>query len=153
MSISDCSDLRNFPTLIIKAGGHKLHLPPSSYLGTLSGAPSAQVAQYMHLEKQPVNGAACQLLLMDLGQQTTTLGPLVILGMPLFREYYTTFDLGRPQLGQERKMFAVPAGDQCQPAERTHQGFNYQRQRSPILPRRVDVSQVQLPRRWLRRLL
>ena len=32
--------------------------------------------------------------MMDMGMQETQFGPMMILGMPWFREYYTTFDLG-----------------------------------------------------------
>merc|ERR1719473_2118806 len=40
----------------------------------------------------------CRLTLMDLNptgaERTTQFGPLMILGMPWFRKYYTTFNLG-----------------------------------------------------------
>jgi len=146
----DCSDLRKFPDLVFNLGDHPLRLPPEAYVGVLEGSKSKLLSRFLHSDGVGSPSAAkysgsaqCQLLLLDNGNNTAEDGTQeFVLGVPFFREYYTTFDLGRPQLGQERKMFAVPAGDQCQPAERTHQGFNYQRQRSPILPRR-----------WLRRLL
>jgi len=146
VTANDCSDLRNFPTLIIKVAGHKLRLPPSSYIGSISGEPSAQVAGYMHLGKQPNPGAACQLLIMDLGMEMTQFGPMVILGMPLFREYYTTFDLG-PGRGH-RSIFLTPSDEAC---ERELGGkVKYNMNRAAFTPRHVDLSKVRVPE-WLGR--
>jgi len=146
VTASDCSDLRNFPTLIIKVAGHKLRLPPSSYIGSISGEPSVQVAQYMHLDKRPQTGAACQLLLMDLGMEKTQFGPMVILGMPLFREYYTTFDLGSGR--GHRSIFLTPADEACEPE--LGGKVKYNMNRAEFTPRHVDLSKVRVPE-WLSR--
>jgi len=145
VTASDCSDLSNFPTLVISVAGHKLRLPPSSYIGTVSGQPSAQAAQYLHLSRGADAGdGGCQLLLMDLGMQLTTIGPLVILGMPLFREYYTTFDLGSGR--GHRSIFVSPADESCQPAGAGQ--VKYARNREAFTPRHVDLSKVRAPE-WL----
>jgi len=159
---NDCSDLSRFPTLIITVAGSTLRLPPSSYIGTVSGEPSAQAAQYMHLSSGVSEGDACQLLLMDLGMELTQFGPMVILGMPLFREFYTTFDLGSGR--GHRSIFLSPAGESCNPddgpqpavaaavdgvAELTGRA-RAARNRDAFTPRHVDLSKVRAPE-WLRR--
>merc|ERR1719387_3411301 len=55
----------------------------------------------------------CQLLIMDVGTSMTQFGPMWLLGMPFFREYYTSFDLGTQT--RERKMFVARADKDCQP--------------------------------------
>eukprot|EP00747_Dinoflagellata_sp_TGD_P163522 gnl/TRDRNA2_/TRDRNA2_182271_c0_seq1.p1 gnl/TRDRNA2_/TRDRNA2_182271_c0~~gnl/TRDRNA2_/TRDRNA2_182271_c0_seq1.p1 ORF type:complete len:529 (+),score=88.60 gnl/TRDRNA2_/TRDRNA2_182271_c0_seq1:1-1587(+) len=58
----------------------------------------------------------CELLLMDLGDEETQLGPLWILGMPWFREYYTTFNLGDGTPGS-KWISAALADDTCNPTQ------------------------------------
>mmetsp|Transcript_76541 Transcript_76541/g.237004 ORF Transcript_76541/g.237004 Transcript_76541/m.237004 type:complete len:472 (-) Transcript_76541:66-1481(-) len=157
----DCSDLRKFPDLVLNVGDHELRFPPEAYVGVVEGTKSHLLSRFLHSDNvgapaaaAPSGSAQCQLLLLDNGNNTAEDGSEeFVLGAPFFREYYTTFDVGRPMLGQERKIYIAPAGDQCQPAERAHHGFVYRTQRGPVLPRRVDASQLRLPSRWLRRLL
>jgi len=143
LTLSDCNDLSNFPALIITVAGHKLRLPPSSYIGTAFGEPSAQATKYLHMTSR-AQGAACELLLMDLGKEVTQFGPMVILGMPLFREYYTTFDLGSER-GQ-RAIFVTPASESCDPDRSP--SVSYLRDRAAITPRHVDLAHVRAPE-WL----
>mmetsp|Transcript_100318 Transcript_100318/g.292469 ORF Transcript_100318/g.292469 Transcript_100318/m.292469 type:complete len:479 (-) Transcript_100318:83-1519(-) len=142
VTANDCSDLRNFPTLIISVAGQTLRLPPSSYIGTMSGVPNMHVAKLMHLdEERPGIQESCQLLLMDLGKQMTTLGPMMILGMPLFREYYSTFDLGSGR--GHRSIFLTPADEKCHP-DLSGQ-VKYSMNRAAFTPRHIDVSKVRVP--------
>merc|ERR1719181_2460594 len=50
---------------------------------------------------------------MDVGTSMTQFGPMWLLGMPFFREYYTSFDLGTQT--RERKVFIAKADKDCQP--------------------------------------
>lgn len=143
---SDCSDLSVFPDLIITVGGHKLRLPPASYIGIMDGMPTDQVGKYLHMNRDRSSEAQCQLLLMDLGQELTQFGPMVILGMPFFREYYTTFDLGAGR--ESRSIFVSRASESCHPD--VAGGMQYLRNRAAFMPRRVDASQVRIPD-WLGR--
>merc|ERR1719254_437068 len=102
-----CSDMSVFPDLVMNMGGQEVRLPPESYISAVVGSASSYVRKVMHLDDRPspfaqssalsVQGGGtvnCQLMVMDQGMQQTQLGPQMIIGMPLFREYYSTFDLG-----------------------------------------------------------
>jgi len=143
LTVEDCSDLSNFPALIITVAGHRLRLPPSSYIGIASGMPSQQAAKYMHMANKAY-AAACDLLLLDLGVEETQFGPMVILGMPLFREYYTTFDLGPDR--EHRSIFLTPADESCNPDHNA--AVNYARDHAAITPRHIDRAHVRAPE-WL----
>ncbi|CAK0811155.1 unnamed protein product, partial [Prorocentrum cordatum] len=160
----DCNDLRKFPDIYITVNGHELLLPPDSYIGRVVGNvpkfmkkhvhASADVAEFSQDDalnpnavqldrfraRQRVRRQKCQLLLMDMGNQVTQLGPLMILGMPFFREYYTSFNL------TDRSIRVAPADDQCRP-----QGAvtSLMVTRSHV-PRKVDVATLRPPR-WLSR--
>jgi hypothetical protein len=157
---TDCNDLRKFPDIYVTVNGHELLLPPDSYIGRVVGNvpkfmkkhvhASADVAEFsqddtlspnaVQLDRfranQRVRRQRCQLLLMDMGNQVTQLGPLMILGMPFFREYYTSFNL------TDRSIRVAPADDQCRPqgavtelmVTRSH------------VPRKVDAATLRPPR-------
>merc|ERR1719387_1395896 len=63
----------------------------------------------------------CQLLIMDVGTSMTQFGPMWLLGMPFFREYYTTFDLGTKNpdgtKNKDRMMYAAKADQNCYPRD------------------------------------
>eukprot|EP00408_Alexandrium_pacificum_P019841 CAMPEP_0171198952 /NCGR_PEP_ID=MMETSP0790-20130122/23213_1 /TAXON_ID=2925 /ORGANISM="Alexandrium catenella, Strain OF101" /LENGTH=466 /DNA_ID=CAMNT_0011664283 /DNA_START=58 /DNA_END=1458 /DNA_ORIENTATION=+ len=143
----DCSDLSKFPDLVLSAGGQKLRFPPSAYLGSYTGRMDADTQQFVRTEALGDESmqTPCQLLLMDLGAtQKTTLGPMVILGMPFFREYYTTFDLGTGR--GDRSFFISKATDSCVAGEegdlvagnRMADSLRYK-------PRTVDLGAVRVP--------
>mmetsp|Transcript_90755 Transcript_90755/g.265641 ORF Transcript_90755/g.265641 Transcript_90755/m.265641 type:complete len:469 (+) Transcript_90755:497-1903(+) len=145
----DCSDLSVFPNLVMNLGGQTLRFPPSSYIGVFDGQLSKDVEDFVRTEKfsAPEARVPCQLLLMDLGPaQQTTIGPMVILGMPFFREYYTTFDLGQGR--GDRSLLVSKASADCSPevsavAAARDGNLRY-------TPLTVDLSALRLPL-WLRR--
>jgi len=118
--ISDCSDLSVFPSLTFRLGDHDIVLPPEAYLadagqsyahllGIKSGktefltlpmtrqdAILAQKAATNATGRNDVMVGTCMLLLHSLPcPQPTQWGPLVIIGMPLFRSYAVQFDLSQ----------------------------------------------------------
>jgi len=103
-NVSDCNDTSALPTLGFKIGGKFLELTPDDY--------------------------------MDIGKDTclfawtpvkdTGKGPLLVLGMPFLRKYYTVFDFrsGSPRLGFARAHHgaaasAVPGGQAALKRKRT----------------------------------
>jgi len=144
---TDCSDLTKFPDLVMTVGGQKLRLPPSAYIGSFTGMLRSDESSFVHLDSLG-KSAQCQLMLMDIGEQPTQFGPMFILGMPFFREYYTTFDLG---VGRgSRSLLVSRATEGCEPDLSTSlQEFARRHNSHDITPRQVDVSKLRLPH-WLR---
>lgn len=145
----DCSDLSHFPDLTFTLGGQQLSLPPSAYIGSMYGQMDPQIAGF--LPRRNLGGPVdtptpCQLLLMDLGQQATTLGAMWIMGMPFFRQYYTTFDLGTGR--GDRSLLVMPPSPTCEPdLNPTVQTFRA-RTKEDVTPRQLDASKIVVPR-WL----
>lgn len=162
----DCSDISQLPDLTLKVSGHPISFPPDSYIGQMTGqvgqelkkfirpamhvasmkyAPDNNKSRIMQLRKHRVT--QCQLLLMDMGDEMTQLGPLAILGMPFFRQYYTTFVLGKDSEGHPKSQIHIaPANDQCRPVDSSAPGSTSLVSRRQRRARKVDVSKIRGPR-------
>lgn len=107
-----CSNLGQLPNLSFKLGDQEFSLPAESYMGELLGEYLEEVKQLMphvrwpwqHEPEDPV----CEAMIMSTEEQDETW----ILGMPFFRQYYTTFVLG-PKF-QPISMFFSEATDDCE---------------------------------------
>lgn len=146
---TDCSNLDQLPDLVFKMDGGEFRLPPQSYVGTIGGVIPQPLRTYF--PKAPASGefAACEILLSPIDAKTED-GPLWIVGMPFFREYYTTFDLGdNPRDPKSRAIYTAPAGDNCNPThyEDVVESTYVQSQRKAV--RTVDLAKVRIPM-WAR---
>jgi len=115
--IMDCSDLSKFPNLSFKLNGQAFELPPESYLAD-AGQRAAFNMGLQHgqtdfftmpmtredamrskkaaFEGKSISVGQCMLLLDSLPcPLPTQWGPLIIMGMPLFRTYAVQFDLSQ----------------------------------------------------------
>jgi len=138
---ANCTNLGLMPDLVFSLGGREYSLPPQSYIGVLVGTLPEQARSFLATE--PVR--ACQLLLMDSGQVD---GALWILGMPFFRYYYTTFDLGdEPLQPGGRKIWTAPATPSCEPAVDEQHTVTLSHARRQALWR-VDATKIRVPH-WL----
>lgn len=79
------------PRLNFDMGGHELSLGPEAYLGQFVSPVRHPVKRFLQ-GRLPVF-CGYELIVMTEDSETQ-FGPLWIVGMPFFREYYTTFDLG-----------------------------------------------------------
>jgi len=93
----DCDDLSSLPDLEFEMNGKPFSLPPTSYVGTMSGEPQSDLKALLpkvfgeKRENSPYgNRGNCVPLIMALDADSQ-LGSLWILGMPFFRKYYTSF--------------------------------------------------------------
>lgn len=134
----DCGNILQFPDLLMTINGHKLRFPADSYIGKMAGLATPELRKLLPnadasltpgytAEPEPMNGTMvrlsrhggelapmkkhCQLLMMDMGDSMTDMGPLIVLGMPFFREYYTSFDL----TPDDRSIYVAPADETCRP--------------------------------------
>lgn len=140
----DCSNLDQLPDLVFHMGNVEFRLPPQSYVGIAAGTvpeglqsffPNAEDGEY----------ALCELLLAPI-YSTTSSGPLWIVGMPFFREYYTMFDLGdNPRDPKSRAMYTSAVGDDCEPAHYEDVSMSIMVQEQRKVARRVDRSKVRIP--------
>lgn len=157
---TDCSDISHFPDLILNVGGKNLRLPPEAYIGELVGDVNPNVKNYLNLRslgrgRRKVGDSkhTCEFLLMDMGDQSTQFGPMAIIGMPFFREYYTTFNVGTS--AEDRSIFFAPANDRCEPASENDLGldklgsthYSFRGKSKARRPRKVDASTIRLPNR------
>jgi len=70
----------------------------------------------------------------------TSLGPLWILGMPFFRKYYTSFNVGRSH--SDRSLFVAHASNDCLPAD--PDTVMVRTSRRAVYKRRLSVRQMYL---------
>jgi hypothetical protein len=109
---ADCSvSLRGLPRISFTLDGKVFSLPPDAYLGNLSGTPSSEVADFM--SSNSTVAGSCALSVMS-SSMTTEEGPMVILGMPFFRTYYSTF--AQRTVTTPHEMFIAPASPDCMPS-------------------------------------
>jgi len=110
-SNADCNDLSTLPKLTFKLDGKDFTLPADAYIARMSGSMASPA--FPNLEAQRVSlkvGQDCELAVMGSGSYTNW-GPLWILGMPFFRTYYTSFELGRNH--DERGVYVAAASQDC----------------------------------------
>jgi len=143
---ADCNDLSSLPHLTFELGDEVFHLPPDAYIGVFVGELPSSLQGYAKRHHMPTTYHACELLLMTM-DVSTQFGPMWILGMPFFREYYTTFDLGKGR--GARSLVISKANGGCEPdLTASLQEFARHRNRHDITPRQVDVSKLRVPH-WL----
>jgi len=159
----NCKDLSTLPNLEFMMGGIPFSLPPESYVGDLSGDWSLldpELQRYLpHLERKMaslrISGdeqlLGCTPLIMVMDSDAP--GPAQwILGMPFFREYYTTFTLGqgKEEWRREAKTMSFALADsKCRPTS-ADELFREGQAHDEEHRMRVDISKLRVPH-WLRR--
>lgn len=135
---SECSNVGSLPTLIFQLGGQEFSLPPSAYMAKVEEEVPAYLREQMpHLQKSK-RRRACELMLVDMGD-TFPGAEMWILGVPFFRKYYTTFELG--ERVHDRKVHIAQHTD-CEPE--SPRGDISMVQSQQALPH-VDATRLQLP--------
>lgn len=145
-----CTNLTGFPDLVFTLDNSVIRMPPQSYIGVFDSELPAELRPYFpqltKLGKERSAGS-CQLLMMGINALSMNDRPLWIVGMPFFREYYSTFDFGSDRNYDTRNVYISPSDGQCNhPNSMT---YNLLARSEPDV-QRVDLSRVHVPT-WIRR--
>jgi len=112
----NCSNMLELPHLVFDMNGKTFSLPPDVYVTEVTyEVPSylQGVVRIRNLGKEV--GRRCDLLAMESYAKTSS-GPLWIFGMPFFRKYYTSFQVGLNN--KERALYFAGASSFCTPVKR-----------------------------------
>jgi len=138
----NCIDIGKMPDLVFTLGGHTFSLPPQVYIGVIYG-PIPEHSRHLFPEGKTRVPVACQLLLMSTGFLG---GEKWIFGMPFFRYYYATFDLGKDIYSSDgRRVWVSPATADCTPTDQIGFAQKVQHAKSQR-PWRVNGSMIHPPR-------
>lgn len=121
-----CDNFTSMPYLTFKLDDADVILPPSAYIGKVHGSVPDSYKEFLpHIAKRDASGqkvGTCNVLMLAADEVSEDGLPLLILGMPFFRYYYTTFDNGDPaddDVSKARKVYFAPADRTCvHPTER-----------------------------------
>jgi len=116
----NCSNLQDLPSIKLRLGDHEIILPPDAYIADVVDANVPEYLQsFVRMRKlrdsaHQSPGGHCDLMVMESGASTAH-GPLWILGVPFFRQFYTTFEVGGHSK-ERRAVHLARASDTCTPS-------------------------------------
>lgn len=135
-----CTNLEVLPDLIFEAGSGTFSLSPDSYVAQVMGPLPKYFGRAQGQDNEQDNQNGCQLLLME-SYAKTQYGPLWILGMPFFRNYYTAFRVGEKD---DRRAYMSQASEDCHPDAAATRKKKKDVSLLQTNPRSVDASRVTL---------
>jgi len=147
----NCTQLWKLPSIKLRLGGHEIILPPDAYISEVVEETTTPVGLPSFLRWRNLNsdrgswrqrpGTHCDLMVMESGAGSSA-GPLWILGVPFFRQYYTTFEVaGRDKT--RRAVHVAKASDSCHPAAPSADtAFP---RRSQLYKRFIDPTKLYVP--------
>jgi len=141
---TNCSNIKDLPNLEFELGGKRFSLPPDSYIVEVgSGAVPSYLSDFVRIrtltsESDAYSKTHCELAVMETFS-SGQFGPLWILGLPFFRNYYTTFSVGETK--SERSLYMAHAGPDCFPVDK----HTASQQPLQLYRRRVDLAKIWIP--------
>lgn len=174
-NIQDCSDLSKFPTLKFNFLGKEFSLPPEAYIadagmmgtGTeiyqkfglalpllpMNATSAKEKQRFARLKGEEAYVHQCALLLGDgRSMGPTQYGPMVIVGMPLFRKYMVQFDNSKDFENVEAKageptrmMHFVEAEEDCSGPKKSEQSLLRERS-GTVQMAKVNLNKIRTSR-------
>lgn len=119
----DCSNLDDLPDITFELDGQKFSLPPAAYVMEVEFEEVKQITllekgiqkKIKELHEQGVT-RGCVAAFQEIDHETQ-FGPMMILGMPFLRYFYTIFDR------HEKKIYTAPSTEECSPLQEKSQSF------------------------------
>eukprot|EP00747_Dinoflagellata_sp_TGD_P030333 gnl/TRDRNA2_/TRDRNA2_134556_c0_seq1.p1 gnl/TRDRNA2_/TRDRNA2_134556_c0~~gnl/TRDRNA2_/TRDRNA2_134556_c0_seq1.p1 ORF type:complete len:524 (-),score=57.04 gnl/TRDRNA2_/TRDRNA2_134556_c0_seq1:84-1655(-) len=107
----DCSNIDELPDLVFDLDGKRFVLPPAAYVMEVEQlrTPTKLAVVNMLVNVRPSREKTCVPAFAQL-DGTTPYGPLIILGMPFLRYYFTVFDRSHPPA-----LHIAPSTTTCEP--------------------------------------
>jgi len=151
VSDGGCAQMQELPDLNFKMDGIEYSLPPDAYLGNVQGEASKAFEKALGIRsngtKMHTESAKCKVSVMQISM-TSSLGETLILGMPFFRTYYTTFAQGAGNTSPH--ILTAQADQNCYPMANGGNGSSLHTTRRSVTARSIDVAKVQIPP-WLQK--
>mmetsp|Transcript_62114 Transcript_62114/g.166234 ORF Transcript_62114/g.166234 Transcript_62114/m.166234 type:complete len:499 (-) Transcript_62114:42-1538(-) len=141
---ADCSNLEDLPDLVFKLGNNTaVSLPPTAYVAQFDGAVSEAVQKdHTNLARSEGSKRSCQLAMTDSGSAYGE-ADLWVLGVPWFRKYFTSFELGE-ELDERTFHIAEHQDEACEPKEGSFTEVTADRG-APMGLRTIQANRLHLP--------
>jgi len=140
----DCSNIEDLPDLTFELGGKKFTLPPAAYVIEVEFGNARQVSLLLQSTQRKLASLQSQGLrraCVAAFQETdhmTQFGPMMILGMPFLRHFYTIFDRGA------KTIFTAPSSETCEPLKGESFLLKKKRTSLDVQPTPVDLKHAQI---------
>jgi len=138
---TNCSNIADLPHLEFELDGELFSLPPDAYILQASSSIPSYLTNFVRTRSLRSDGfgrSHCELAVLET-YSTGQFGPLWILGVPFFRNFYTTFSVGETK--EDRALFLAHAGPDCYPMDQQ----TAMRTPLQLYRRGVDLSKVWVP--------
>jgi len=139
---TNCSNLQDLPHLEFELGGQLFSLPPDAYIVEVNSLVPKYLSGMVRVrslsDASTQERGHCELAVMETFS-TGQFGPLWILGLPFFRNFYTTFSVGETKA--ERSLYIAHAGPDCYPAD----GAEHAQSAMQLYRRRMDLNKIWIP--------
>merc|ERR1719396_62074 len=145
---SNCTNLDELPHFAFQLDGQQFTLPPDSYIAEaiddekVNATVPESLVGFARIRTWQRPGYVRQLMVME-GNTRSQYGQTWILGMPFFRQYYSTFDLGDTR--EDRALYVAPAKRDCTPLT-SEDAKDVSLVHEGAIRRRIDPRKVLAPR-------
>lgn len=151
-----CANITKMPSIVLQIDGQDIILPPAAYIANVTGKehmPHALRSLFPQMfgdffggwNSKPRKKHECQLALMASDAKSEEGYPLWLLGLPFFRHYFATFDVGNAPDYLDRRISVAASDGNCNhPSSTKYMEFAKE---FPTV-RELDISRIRVPN-WI----